>query len=312
VLRGSLPDLLGGALPQARFLLLLRRGPDDPTPAASPKLINLIPEYGVATVIVEDQGCVIYRDTHPLSALIGQPLRDLLDARFPDEPQWAFCLVGPGVPDQPMFRPAPVDQGVTAVTPYRAGEAPPFQVRRVPDPPLPEGELAGFGVTAADGNLAAFVKVIVPSALFEEWARLRPLSTEVEEGGFLLGRAYADRQVKGTYVLELTAAPAARYTNASLLHVTFTGDSFEAVKQVLRESYPGLRLLGWYHTHLFAATEEMGLSSVDLTLHFTTFRLPWQLAGLINLDSGQRTLRFYVRRNNTMALCPYWVVDEHH
>mgnify|MGYP003425073453 CR=1 FL=1 len=41
-----------------------------------------------------------------------------------------------------------------------------------------------------------------------------------------------------------------------------------------------------------------------------TFTIPWQLAGLINLDGEKRTLRFYVRQGNEMILCPYWVIDE--
>ena len=94
------------------------------------------------------------------------------------------------------------------------------------------------------------------------------------------------------------------------LHLTFTGDSFSAVKRSLREGPSGDRLLGWFHTHLFPATDEMGLSSVDLRLHFSTFTIPWQVAGLINLDGAGRTLRFYVRRGDGMALCPDWTVDE--
>jgi hypothetical protein len=311
VLRISLQRLLARPLPHASIALLLLAVPEDPVPG-TPTITNLLPEYGFAAVIVSEHGRVVYRHPHPIDELITQPLRGLLIEASPGEPQWAFCLVGPGVPKRGISRPAPTVEGVVPVAPYLEGEAPSFRIRRIPEPQPPQAGLADFGVEAADGDRAAFAKVLVPRALFDDLTGTRPLSSDVEEGGFLLGRVYEDRDCGDTFLLELTAAPNAEYTGASLLHFTFTGDSFEAVKRALQIAHPGERLLGWYHTHLFAATQEMGLSSIDLKLHFTTFRLPWQLAGLINLDDAQRTLRFYVRRANDMILCPHWVIHERH
>jgi len=97
---------------------------------------------------------------------------------------------------------------------------------------------------------------------------------------------------------------------ASFLHFTFTGDSFERIKQVWTVDTGGSAFWVWYHTHLFPATQTIGLSSIDLRLHFTTFRIPWQIAGLLNLDGAERVLRFYVRRNDTMALCHHQPVAE--
>ncbi len=53
----------------------------------------------------------------------------------------------------------------------------------------------------------------------------------------------------------------------------------------------------------------MGLSSIDVRLHFTTFRIPWQLAGLVNLEAERRVLRFYVRDHDNMALCHHQEID---
>ena len=92
--------------------------------------------------------------------------------------------------------------------------------------------------------------------------------------------------------------------------VILTGESFVEVKRKLREKSDKRRLLGWYHTHLFPATDDFGLSSIDYTLHFGTFTIPWQLAGLINIDGADRTLRFYRREAIEMLLCPYWVINE--
>lgn len=108
--------------------------------------------------------------------------------------------------------------------------------------------------------------------------------------------------------MHVTGALPAEQVGASLLHFTFTGDSFDRVKRRLDQDRQGERLLGWYHTHLFPATEAMGLSSIDYRLHFTTFRIPWQVAGLVNLDGDDRVLRFYVRRGDEMSLCPHQTV----
>jgi JAB N-terminal domain len=309
VLRASLRRLLARPLDQASISLVLLRVPEDPY-EGNPTLINLLPEYGFAAVIVREHGRLVYRHPHPLEELIGQSLRERLIESDPSEISWAFCLVGPGVPKRGTSRPAPAVEGAVPITPYTEGEAPAFRIRRIPEPTPPAAGLEDFGVVAADGERAAFVKVLVPRALFDDLTKARSLSADVEEGGFLLGRVYQDRDSDETFLLEVTAALNAEFTGASLLHFTFTGDSFEAVKRTLQTSHPGERLLGWYHTHLFGATQEMGLSSIDLKLHFTTFRLPWQLAGLINLDENGRTLRFYVRKANEMALCPQWVIHE--
>ncbi len=156
------------------------------------------------------------------------------------------------------------------------------------------------------------VKIVLSRSLYQDLCHQRPLSRKVEEGGFLIGKVYRDGDDEDTYLLELSNALTAQHTGASFLHLTFTGDSFVEVKRTLNQSYPGERLLGWYHTHLFPATGSFGLSSIDVELHFSTFTKPWQLAGLINLDGNKRTLRFYVRQGNKMALCPYWVIDECH
>jgi hypothetical protein len=310
VLRLGLERILGRPLEAPRILLLVRNVPDEAGAAGEPSVSYLFPDYGYATVQVEEHGRLVYRHPHPIDELVTRPLRELLRDTYPEETHWAFCLVGDGLPRPSVVRPEPPVRGVVEVTPYREGEAPPFRIRRVPEEPLPEAALADFGVTFAGTDGAAFAKVLVPRPLHHDLTAARPLSDQVEEGGFLIGRAYRDRDAAGTYLLEVTAALPAEHTGASLLHFTFTGDSFEAVKRALREAHPGKRLLGWYHTHLFAATEEMGLSSIDLRLHFTTFRQPWQLAGLVNLDGDRRTLRFYVRQQDTMALCPQWVTDE--
>jgi hypothetical protein len=308
VLRSALEPILGRSLAGARFTLQLYEVPDEPRLEGKPVVDNLLPEYGYANILVREHGVLSYRHPHTVRELIAQPLQAVLQEAFPDEPYWGFRIRGNGLP-LTLARPAPLVRGVVTVGPYAAGETPTFGVRRVPEPPPPASALADFGVAAEGEQGAAFVKVLVHEQVARDLAELRAFSNEVEEGGFLIGRTFSDRDAADTFLVEVSGALAARHTGASLLHFTFTGDSFQAVKQALRER-PDESLLGWYHTHLFPASAEMGLSSIDLRLHFTTFRKVWQLAGLVNLDgNGHRTLRFYVRQADTMALCPQWVIQ---
>jgi proteasome lid subunit RPN8/RPN11 len=309
VLRSGLEPILGRPLAQAQFTLRLFEVPDEPRLDGQPIVDNLLPQFGYANVLVTENQRLIYRHPHTVRELIAQPLQAVLQEAFPGEPYWGFRIRGEGLP-LTLARPAPLVRGVVSVGPYADGESPSFGVRRVPEPDPPLRTLQHFSITANGDKGSAFVKVLVQEQVARDLAESRSFSNEVEEGGFLLGRAYRDQEAEGTFLLEVTDALTARHTGASLLHFTFTGDSFQAVKQALRERSEE-SLLGWYHTHLFPASSEMGLSSIDLRLHFTTFRKPWQLAGLVNLDgNSHRTLRFYVRQADTMALCPQWIVGD--
>ncbi|NEO80542.1 JAB N-terminal domain-containing protein [Moorena sp. SIO4G3] len=238
--------------------------------------------------------------------------------------------------------------GKITVSPYPPGGKPNFNIRRLAEAEPPIKTLADFGVTAdsqvyiensfnlteangdrgqetenhiTSGNTRNTtelpdalnqlpVKIVLSKFLHQDLCKQRPFSHKVEEGGFLIGRVYRDGDNQNTYLLEVTDALTATHTGASFLHLTFKGDSFVDVKRTLRQNHLGKRLLGWYHTHLFPATSGFGLSSIDVALHFSTFTISWQLAGLINLDRNKRTLRFYVRQGNQMVICPYWLTNE--
>ncbi|MCP4697648.1 MAG: hypothetical protein GY862_12470 [Gammaproteobacteria bacterium] len=228
-----------------------------------------------------------------------------------------------GIPEPPADTAPPLDQfqfttghskseeGVVYFTSYVAGEKPAFGFKRMAEKPLQKACLDDFAILAGGGDRSAPVKVLLHEAVFLDLDKKRSFSNKVEEGGFLVGRVYEDGDVPNTQLVELTAALGAEHTGASLFHFTYTVDSFVAFKNILRRYFPKQRMLGWYHTHLSPANTEMGdLSSSDLELHFTTFRQPWQLAGLINLDApGKRTLRFYVRQNSLMVPCPQWIIQ---
>jgi hypothetical protein len=285
--------------------------PQEATLTGVPVVENLMPDFGFTYVTVIQEGHVIYQHPHPLDDIVTQVLQEELRREYPEETVWGFRLDLPGMPPLSRRRPTPAVQGAFDVRPFAEGDRPRFQIRRVEEEPLRPLRLADHGIRPVDGEAGAPVKVLLSAALASDLLVARPLSLEVEEGGFLIGRAYTDADRDGAHIVAITDALTARYTGASLLHFTFTGDSFAEVKQSLRSREQGERIVGWYHTHLFAATEAMGLSSIDLTLHFNTFRVPWQLAGLINIDFEKRArvLRFYVREGDRMVQCPHWTPD---
>jgi hypothetical protein len=152
--------------------------------------------------------------------------------------------------------------------------------------------------------------VVVNRATHRALTHTLAFSREVEEGGFLTGRVYrAQDRPDSPYLVEVTGAVPAERTGASLLGFTFTGESFLRMGSRLASDGGDDQLVGWYHTHLFPATNALGLSSIDVELHTSTFRAPWQVAGLLNLDGDDRVLRWYHADGAGMATSPYWVAS---
>lgn len=313
VVRTSIEGFLGRRLHAPMIKVIVLGVPDDNIVTGIPRVENLVPTFGYTYVKVEQDGFVIYQHPHPLSEIVTQPLQSILKEKYPEQTQWKFRLDIPGIPKASKHRPTPAVEGAVRIKPLAPRQKPAFSIRRVAEPDPPIATLGDLGVDLDRPTPDTLVKVLLPHSLQMDLFGQRPLSSQVEEGGFLIGKVYRDGERSGRYLLEITEALKAEHTGASLLHFTFTGDSFANVKVQLRQHHPGDRVLGWYHTHLFPATDDLGLSSIDLRLHFGTFTIPWQVAGLININSpktNDRTLRFYVRQQNTMVLCPYWIINE--
>jgi JAB N-terminal domain len=300
----SMERLLRLKLDKAKILITLLELPEDFPLQGSPIVENLVPEYGFTYVKIYLQGLLMYQHPHHISEIITQTLQEQLREKFPDEKKWGFRLDLPGMS-------TPTTKFSHEILDKHS--PPSFTIRRLVEESLPHKTLEDFGVTADFGNAQANVRILLREETYQELCQTRPLSLSVEEGGFLVGNVYQDAQVEGGILLELTTALIAQHTGASLMHFTFTGNSFAEVKQVLRKTQTEERVLGWFHTHLFPAAENFGLSSIDVDLHFRTFSIPWQIAGLINLNNPtgtDRTLRFYRRQGNKMTLCPYTIVHE--
>jgi hypothetical protein len=290
---------------------LLRLWPypwDDNDLPGEPPLAYETQAIGFMQVCIAIDGRAYYRHPHTVAEVLGPGLRAWMAALGPDAVPAAYRILGPEI-DPIARRSTPVPRYVTEVTPYAPGEEPAFRIRPIPPEPPAPLSAAAFGVARPGPDWSGrpghtdLVEILVAPTLLADLLKARPFSPEMEEGGFLIGQIYADEDRPGTYLAEVSDAVPADQVGASFLHFTFTGDSFDRIKQRLATEHRGQRLLGWFHTHLFPAAETMGLSSVDLRLHFTTFRVPWQIAGLVNIDGEDRVLRFYVRDGDRMALC---------
>jgi proteasome lid subunit RPN8/RPN11 len=337
LLRVAFEEIIGPDAKGVRFDLYFYELLDLTRDRGKPSLVNLRASHGFVRVRIWRDGELLYQHPHPIRELIGEPLRELLRIREPDVEHWGYGVNGPGLESIAMSRPAPrVTHELRVASGGRRRST--FTVEEMPDPEPPQTTLARLGAdaepartgphplpalvtelrTEADAppppvpgqpdDQAPPVVIAVPDPIVNAFVQTFPFSEEIEEGGFLAGKVYRDSDRPGGYLVHVTAAIPAERTGASMINFTFTGESFLRVSEQLASRGEGEVLLGWYHTHLFPATSGLGLSSVDVELHRSTFRRPWQVAALVNISTGGRVLRFYHGEGDEMAKVPYWTV----
>ena len=310
LLRAFFEPLIGEDLADASFRLMFLPVDDPQLLAGPPSLVNLQSSHGYVQVYILRHGMLLYRHPHPVREVIGPQLQEILTRREPDETHWGFGISGPEMAGIALIRPTPtMEHGVNVQT--GGHRVPRFLLEEVAEPDPPEATLAELGADVPAGDPGAVpdapVSLVVTDPVRRAFASPTLFSAQVEEGGFLAGRVFQAPGGQHNYIVEVTAAIRAERTGASMLNFTFTGESFLRVSEQIAARQAGEQLVGWYHTHLFPASDALGLSSVDVDLHRTTFRRPWQVAALINLTDDARVLRFYRTEGKTMALAPYWV-----
>lgn len=306
LLRGVFGEALGMPLDGARFALTFHGVADQRDTDGEPTMVNLRPSHSYVTVRIVVGDRLIYRHPHSVREILARPLQRLLAAEAPDDAHWGYAVAGPGLEALALTRPPPHVPGSVDVR-VRRGRPGLLRLEEVPEPEPPTARLSDFGISdgaESPGDLAVMFGAEAGSTL----QRDAVLSDEVEEGGFLVGRVHRDADRPGRYLVNVVHALPAERTGASMLQFTFTGESFLRVNDTVHRLGDDLRLVGWYHTHLFAATDRVGLSSSDVDLHTRTFRRRWHIAGLLNIDGGHRTLRAYGWNGTRMRLLPHWVV----
>ncbi|GAA1416733.1 hypothetical protein GCM10009662_67670 [Catellatospora coxensis] len=302
-------SVLGIDLSAARFHLYLYAQPDDRDVPGPPSVVNLRSSHGFVRVHITIGDELVYRHTHSLREVVGVPLQAILSQVEPDERFWGYGVTGPGLDAISLVRPAPRAAGAVNMSIGR-DRPPMFHIEPIPDPPPPTATPADLGVSEPLAAGADTDWVLLAPDVHEALSRTMPFSGEVEDGGFFVGRVYLDRDRPGRHLINITQAIPAERTGASFLQFTFTGESFLRINEMVSRSGSDLRLLGWYHSHLFAASDGFGLSSTDVDLHTRTFLRDWHVAGLLNISPGTRRLRFYARGGTGMVALPFLIAGD--
>jgi len=148
-------------------------------------------------------------------------------------------------------------------------------------------------------------------AAYQAMAHSQPVSDSVEVGGFLVGQVYREA-TNEQLLVDIQHVLAAENTSASVALLRLTADSWSGLRRRLATDLSGLRLLGWWHTHLFPATDSFGLSGLDETLQRLYFPSPWHFAALLNVSTEQgRVIRCYQPdADGILAECAFDVVVE--
>lgn len=292
VLGDVFAEVAGPDLDGVTFGLLFYELTDHSEDHGKPSLVNLRGSHGFVQVRIWRDGELLHSGRHFVRELIGEPLRDLLRTRDPDVAHWGYGVRAAGLEGVAITRPAPRVIHEIRVEPALRHPAV-FSVERVPEPEPAGRSLAALGVPSAVDMSIPAVGVVIPAGLETSLMRKYPFSEQMEDGGFLVGTVYRNADRADGYVLHVTAIIPAERTGASEIGFTFTGESFLRVAEELATRGGGETLLGWYHTHLFPASPRPGLSSIDVDLHRSTFRRPWQVAALITINGDGRELTFY-------------------
>jgi proteasome lid subunit RPN8/RPN11 len=190
-----------------------------------------------------------------------------------------------------------------------------FGVRRLEGTPLPlvaKSTLASRPFSTAEVSPDARVTVMLSAEVSDALGRSMPMSRDIEEGGFLFGRAFRDAEAEDRFLVLVTEAIRATHAEGTKDELSFGADSFAAIHQRVHEMHGQGGVLGWYHTHLVPESGDEGLSLIDRDLHFTTFRMPWQIAGLVCVDPARdpegRRISFYERRGDELIRCGVEVI----
>lgn len=307
LLKAVLASELRGVGAEPVFMLSFESVPGPEFYPGPPKLSYRDRHFGHVTVIVQVEDHVVYRHPHSVNGLLGPVLAEVAKSIDPDEQSWTFRIDSPAFEDSPGLRMPPEVRGSIDVDVARSSRLS-FGVRPAREPEVPTFDAAATGLPTELGHHP--VSVLLSPDVKRLLERDLPLSEQVEEGGFLFGKVYRRPEAPDHHVVLVEHVLPAQHSGASLMHFTFTGDSFRTMRRVLAERHPDDQLVGWYHTHLFAPKGPFGLSETDVALHRATFRRPWQIAGLINIHDNRRSLRCYAGSETSMRVCPLWSRDD--
>lgn len=128
--------------------------------------------------------------------------------------------------------------------------------------------------------------------------------TSKELGGIILGSHTGDNERSDVQNVLVKGYVSAKYTEALRGSVTFTHKSWDEMHKEREDRYPGLTIVGWFHTHPGFG---IFLSSYDLFIHQNFFDLPWQIAYVV--DPVNNKEGFFCWSNGKIEPCDFRVLE---
>lgn len=122
-----------------------------------------------------------------------------------------------------------------------------------------------------------------------------------ERGAFLLGARHESPRP----AIEIRHYLPAAETRRSAASLTFTHDTWSALRREAEAKYPDDVVLGWHHTHPGFG---VFLSPYDLFLHRHFFSEPWQVALVV--DPKRCEFGFFQWREGEIVDCGFVCVEE--
>lgn len=121
------------------------------------------------------------------------------------------------------------------------------------------------------------------------------VSERNEEGGYALGNVYRqpgspedEKDPAFRWVVEVTNLVMAEGTIGTPIWLLFTGDTWSRISRRRDRDFAERKLAGWFHTHVFPASDSFGLSGMDQEMHAWYLTRPWQVAILLNLEKDAK------------------------
>ena len=115
--------------------------------------------------------------------------------------------------------------------------------------------------------------VVIESSVNQEIEKYSHIDLKNEVGGVLVGRLNQEG------IIEVLGAIEAKYADHKAASLTFTHESWNFIHSTIEQKYSDLNIVGWFHTH---PGYGIFLSSYDLFIHKNFFRLPYQVALVID------------------------------
>ena len=152
-------------------------------------------------------------------------------------------------------------------------------------------------------SLPTDYRVVVAEKAFDSVKDHADSDTSVEQCGVLAGRILTDSGGPYLLVEEVIEGAATRRSGSQ---VTFTHETWQHVHQVMEDSFPKLRIVGWYHSHPGLG---VFLSDMDQFIQDNFFNAPHSIALVYDPCSEAKGI-FYWREGCSERLRRYWIGGE--